>query len=302
MLTKEIPTEILLLSILGGMTVISISLIIAILLYEKNKTSLFSKKEDNDWLFHDFNRKFYDFFYGGRPPKGSMLGINVEQYERQCEIIHKKPETKQVIAMRMEGLVVFLASMILTYFALEVNTAIAIVLAVSGVAGFYVLFFYKAMDVNRKVKIRMERIKEDLPRYVILLEKAMDLPIEQAIVLTAQKFKSPLSDDLIESSNEAALGASGGWQAALINLAKRYDLDSFSGLVLDITNAYNQGNDIKDAIIRKGKDLEEERIYEVEAQDARTKTLVFVPVIIFKLIPLGALIILPMMVSLSNGI
>ena len=302
-MANSISTEIIFLSILGGFAVFMLSTLIAILVYEAHKnTSVFGQKDKDDWLFHDFHTKVYDFLYSGKTPSGTMMGVKVATFERQCEIIHIKPPTKQVIAMKMEGFVCMFFAIVAGYAALQVNTFIAVAVLFSGVAGFYTLFIYKSQEISKKAKRRMDKIKEDLPRYVILLEKAMDLPIDQAIILTAQKFKSPLSEDLIDSANEAALGVSGGWQRMLINLAKRYDLDSFNGLVLDIVNAYNQGNDIKEAITRKGKDLEEEHIYEVEAQDAKTKTIVFIPVILFKLIPIGALIILPMVSSVMGGL
>lgn len=296
--------EILFIAILGGMTVFVLCLLLAVFWYDyehRLKVLGTDKRDEHDWLFSNFSEKVYDLFYSGKEPEGTMYGINVEHYERQCRILHREPKTKTVIARRLEGLLVLISTMVLTYFALQIDNVIAVIVGFSGAAAFYILYIYSTTDVSRRSKNRLEKIKEDLPRYVVLLEKAMDLPIEQALRVTSEKFESPLSSDLIDSFNEAALGVSTGWQGTLVSLAKRYDIDSFSSFVLDIINAYEQGIDIREAILRKQRELEEERIYDVQAHDSKIKTIVFIPVIVFKLIPVAALICLPMLMSVQNG-
>lgn len=297
--------EILFIAILGGMTVFVLCLLLAVFWYDyehRLKVLGTEKRDENDWLFSNFSEKVYDLFYGGKKPEGTMYGINVEQYERQCRILHREPKTKTVIARRLEGMLVLIATMALAYCAMQIDNVIAVIVGFSGGAAFYILYVYSTTDISRRSKNRLERVKEDLPRYVVLLEKAMDLPIEQALRITSEKFESPLSTDLIDSFNEAALGVSSGWQGTLIGLAKRYDLDSFSSFVLDIINAYEQGIDIREAVLRKQKELEEERIYDVQAHDSKIKTIVFIPVIVFKLVPVAAIICLPMLMSLQGGL
>ena len=296
--------EILFIAILGGMTVFVLCLLLAVFWYDyehRLKVLGTGKRDENDWLFMNFSEKVYSLFYGDKEPEGTMYGINVEQYERQCRILHMEPKTKTVIARRLEGMLVLVLTMVMAYFAMQIDNVIAIIVGISGAAAFYILYVYSTTDVSRRSKNRLERVKEDLPRYVVLLEKAMDLPIEQALRITSEKFKSPLSTDLIDSFNEASLGVSSGWQGTLVMLAKRYDIDSFSSFVLDIINAYEQGIDIREAVLRKQKELEEERIYDVQAHDSMLKTIVFIPVIIFKLIPVAALICLPMLMAVQGG-
>ena len=297
--------EILFISLLGGLAVMVLCLLLAVFWYDyehRLKVLGSGERDEKDWLFRNFSEKVYDLVYGDKEPEGTMYGINVEKYERQCEILRTEPKTKMVIARRLEGAVVLIFTLAMAYFAIQIDDAIAIIVGISGAAAFYMLYVYSTTDVSRRSRDRLERIKEDLPRFVVLLEKAMDLPIEQALRITAEKFKSPLSTDLIDSFNEAALGVSSGWQGTLVGLAKRYDIDPFSSFVLDIINAYEQGIDIREAIIRKQKELEEERIYDVQAHDSKIKTIVFIPVIIFKLIPVAALICLPMLMSVQSGL
>ena len=84
----------------------------------------------------------------------------------------------------------------------------------------------------------------------------------------------------------------------MITLAKQYSITEFSSLVLDILNAYNNGSDIREAVTRKGKELEQSQLYSIEEKDSKIRTLVFIPVILFKLIPVTVLLILPMVMSL----
>lgn len=296
--------EILFIALLSGLTVFIILTLLAVFWYDyehRLKVLGSEKRDENDWLFMNFSEKVYDLFYDGKPPKGTMYGINVEKYERQCEVLRIKPKTKMVIARRLEGAIVLILTLLMAYFAMQIDNAIALVVGISGAAAFYMLYVYSTTDVSRRSRDRLERIKEDLPRFVVLLEKAMDLPVEQALKITAEKFESPLSTDIIDSFHRATLGISGGWQASLVGLAKRYDIDPFSSFVLDIINAYEQGIDIREAIVRKQKELEEERIYDVQAHDSMIKTIVFIPVIVFKLIPVAALICLPMLFSVQGG-
>ena len=80
-----------------------------------------------------------------------------------------------------------------------------------------------------------------------------------------------------------------------MELAKVYNIESFNDLVLEIVNSYEQGVNIRPLINRKAFEIEQARLYDVEAHDAKIKTMIFVPVIALKVLPLMALICLPML-------
>ena len=86
----------------------------------------------------------------------------------------------------------------------------------------------------------------------------------------------------------------------MTRLAGIYKLDSFNGFVMDIIQAYSQGTDIKEAVTRKTYALEQNRLYVVEQEDARTKTLIIVPMVIFKILPLMAIMMIPMLPSIMG--
>ena len=148
--------------------------------------------------------------------------------------------------------------------------------------------------LKSQVENKLFYVSDDLPRFLSLLEKAMDLPIDQAMLVTASKFDSPLSEDLIDSINKVALGAN-GWQETLLDLARTYEIENFSDLVLEIINSYEQGVNIRSLITRKAHEVEQSRMYAVESHDARIKTMIYLPIIGLKVLPLMALICLPML-------
>ena len=157
-----------------------------------------------------------------------------------------------------------------------------------------VLWYLPQKRMESEVADKLFYVKDDLPRFLSLLEKAMDLPIDQAMVVTASRFDSPLSQDLIDSINKVALGAD-GWQQTLMDLAKIYQIEDFSDLVLEIVNSYEQGVNVRPMVNRKSYEIEQSRMYAVEAHDAKIKTLIYLPVIVLKVLPLMALVCLPML-------
>ena len=251
----------------------------------------------DDWLFSGFHETVYHFFFR-KDPDGEVLGLDISKYERACRVLHIVPDPKRIIAMRLESLLLMLLCLILAYLSAGISTMVPVIFLFSGFCFVFLLGIYPPARIKKEASDRIRLIADDLPRFVILLEKAMDLPVDQAILITAGKFRSPLSEDLIQGFHEASLGVSGGWQKTLISLAKQYSITEFSSLVLDILNAYNNGSDIREAVTRKGKELEQSQLYSIEEKDSKIRTLVFIPVILFKLIPVTVLLILPMVMSL----
>ena len=297
---KNMSNDVLALAIISGMTVFFIIMLTAAAFYNSRQEKgnvLTGQSGGDDWLFKGFSETMYDAVIK-RPPHGVMFGLDVAKYEKNCRVIHKKTDTKKTVALRLAGMVLLLPGIALSAL-LASASVVASACGLAVTAGiFFILYIYPSYKVEAEAKSRLLVIQDDLPRFVILLEKALDLPIDQAIILTAKKFSSPLSEDLLLSSNEAALGMQGGWQKMLVSLAKLYGIQDFSSLILDITNAYENGNDIREAVTRKAKELEESQVYRIEERDTKTKTMVFIPVIIFTLIPMVILLVYPMVQTL----
>lgn len=289
-------TKIIAVAFLGGVAVFTACIAIMSMFYDASmKKKKLTVRDEKDWLFHNFHEKFYDACYS-KLPEGKMLGIDVPEYEHLCGIMKLPVETKKIIAMRMEGMLLFLLSIGVSYILTSVPL-LSMFSLVLGFSALTILSFMPYSKLHNAVKARLYQIEDTLPRYLSLLSKALDLPVEQAIEITSKSFPCVLSEDLLECCHSIRFGA-GGWQESLTKLAKVYKLDSFNGFVMDIIQAYSQGTDIKEAVERKAYALEQNRLYVVEQEDARTKTLVFIPMMVFKIVPLMALMMIPMIPSI----
>lgn len=275
-------------------SIIMIGCIIATILYDKlnHKRIIHTgENENNDWLFSNFQETVFDIFF--KNPKSDVLcGISQTEYIRYCQVLHLVPNIKNMVAYRIEAVVISLTLGIIACIVSYSITAIAIC-CILIVITVYLLWILPYATFKTKAENRLYHIEDDLPRFLSLLEKAMDLPIDQAMKVTATKFKSPLSEDIMDSLNKVALGAN-GWTETLVNLAKIYKIEAFSDLILEIVNSYEQGVNVRSLVIRKAKEVEQNRLYAVESHDSQIKTLIFLPIIVFKVLPLMALICLPM--------
>lgn len=263
------------------------------LVYDRvNKKKMLDNSKDGDWLFAGFHEKVFSLFYKDSKA-ASLCGINRETHARYAKILHKKPEFEKMVAMRVEGIMILMACLTIAWLMLG-NIPFTIAFAFIGGISFYILYMFPFKKLQGDAEERLFHVEDDLPRYLSLLEKAMDLPVDKAMLVTASKFKSPLSEDIIDSINKVSLGAD-GWQTTLVDLAKTYDIKVFSDLMLEVINSYEQGVNIRPLINRKAYEVEQNRLYAVEAHDAKVKTLIYLPIIGLKILPLMAMICLPML-------
>lgn len=277
------------------LTTVAIFLLFAVfgtLYYElKTKNHRLAKKEKGDWLFSDIHKIIFDMVYG-KSTSEKLCGIDRTEYLRQCKIIHQKPDLETMVAMRLEAVIIAFA---LCALGVAMSYSLIAELACMALAAlaFYALWMLPTSILKNKVSEKLFYVSDDLPRFLALLEKAMDLPIDQAMIATAMKFDSPLSEDLIDSINKVSLGAN-GWQETLLELARTYDIEDFSDLTLEIINSYEQGVNIRPIVNRKAYEVEQNRMYAVESHDAKIKTMIFLPIIALKVLPLMVLVCLPM--------
>lgn len=265
---------------------------VAIVLYQrKQKTRKLVRTDDDRWLFSDFYRSIYHLFYP-HAKSDKICSISRKEYERYCKIIHIKEDYENIVGQRTTALICLIGCLVLAY-VLRSSTSAMIAFLVIGTIAFYFLWIMPYSTIKSQVEKRLFHIVDDMPRFLSLMEKAMDLPVDQAMITTARKFKSPLSEDIIDSINKVSLGAD-GWETTLTNLAKLYDLEDFSDLILEIVNSYDQGLNIRPVIQRKAYEVEQKRMLSVEEHDTRIKNLVFIPIIMLKVVPMMILVALPM--------
>lgn len=278
------------------LSIIFLMLTLSCMVYDKtNRSKMLKENADaQDWLFSGFHHMVYGLFYK-QPKSDTLCGISRREYERYCKILHRKNDFEAAVAMRIEGIFILLVCLVCAWLTAS-NILLTAVFALTGATGAMLLYGLPYSRLKGQVEDRLFRVKDDLPRYLSLLEKAMDMPIDKAMLLTASKFDSPLSEDIIDSINKVSLGAD-GWQSTLVDLARTYDIEVFSDLILEIINSYEQGVDIRPIVTRKAYEVEQNRLYAVEAHDSKIKTLIYLPIIALKILPLMAMICLPMLTN-----
>lgn len=266
---------------------------IAVILYEKQKKSTtLNKKADEDWLFSNFQRSIYNLFFK-KSSSESLCGISRSEYKRYCRILHESEQYENIIALRIEAVAISFIFLVLAYSLSFYSIIIEVICFLIALTIFYIMWALPYNKLKSKADEKLFKIQDDLPRFLSLLEKAMDLPIDRAMLVTASHFQSPLSEDLIDSINKVSLGAN-GWTETLVDLARTYKIEDFSDLILEIVNSYEQGVNVRELVNRKATDVEQTRLFAVEAHDSKIKTLIFLPIIVLKIVPLMLLICLPM--------
>ena len=265
-----------------------------IVAYDKNiKGRTLNKKDSSDWLLSEMQDTVFKVFYGKNDDE-TLAGIDRNLYERYCKVLHIESNYEKLVTKRLEGGLLLIICMALAYSFFKHNQIIvSLILAIIGMGAFYFLWIIPYGQVKNAAENRLYEIQNELPRYLSLLEKALDLPVDQAMLITAQNFPSPLSEDIITSITKVNLGAD-GWGTTLVDLARVYDIEVFSDFILEIVNSYEQGVNIRHLVERKISEVEQSRLFAVEAHDAKIKTLIFLPVIIFKVMPLMVLICMPL--------
>lgn len=281
-------------SIIASVIAIILFLIaIAVILYEKQKKSAaLNKKADEDWLFSNFQRSIYNLFFK-KSSSESLCGISRSEYKRYCRILHEPEQYENIIALRIEAVAISFIFLVLAYSLSFYSIIIEVICFLIALTIFYIMWALPYNKLKSKADEKLFKIQDDFPRFLSLLEKAMDLPIDRAMLVTASHFQSPLSEDLIDSINKVSLGAN-GWTETLVDLARTYKIEDFSDLILEIVNSYEQGVNVRELVNRKATDVEQTRLFAVEAHDSKIKTLIFLPIIALKIIPLMLLICLPM--------
>ena len=281
-------------SIIASVIAIILFLIaIAVILYEKQKKSAaLNKKADEDWLFSNFQRSIYNLFFK-KSSSESLCGISRSEYKRYCRILHEPEQYENIIALRIEAVAISFIFLVLAYSLSFYSIIIEVICFLIALTIFYIMWALPYNKLKSKADEKLFKIQDDLPRFLSLLEKAMDLPIDRAMLVTASHFQSPLSEDLIDGINKVSLGAN-GWTETLVDLARTYKIEDFSDLILEIVNSYEQGVNVRELVNRKATDVEQTRLFAVEAHDSKIKTLIFLPIIALKIVPLMLLICLPM--------
>ena len=110
---------------------------------------------------------------------------------------------------------------------------------------------------------------------------------------------SLLSEEFLASIADTQMGAS-NWQEALEKLSEKYAIDSLSDFVLDLINTFNKGASILDSVERQSKDIKKNNLLTMKENASKLSNTILIPILIFKIFPVLALIIIPIIQQLNS--
>ena len=223
------------------------------------------------------------------------LGINIEKYYKNCQLTRTRPNAKRLIVNTIYGFAAFLVSILLSLLVSPVFAAL-------GVFLFFYLVFFEQQRLNSKAEEMKEQVAAELPRFLDILqtELIVGLPIETSIYIICEKFDSLISREFLEALNEMELGIS-GWQQALEKVAAKYDIETLSDFVLDVSTSYMKGVSITDSVVRKTKEVKETHLLNIKERAGKATNTMLIPMAIFQFIPLFVLIMFPTMIQIFNA-
>ena len=282
---------------IGAAILIFIIFLTAMQYSKSNKHSVYGKNNPDDWLFHNFYLKVYSAFFGIKEPEdvAIKLGINIEKYYKNCQLTRTRPNAKRLIVNTIYGFAAFLVSILLSLLVSPVFAAL-------GVFLFFYLVFFEQQRLNSKAEEMKEQVAAELPRFLDILqtELIVGLPIETSIYIICEKFDSLISREFLEALNEMELGIS-GWQQALEKVAAKYDIETLSDFVLDVSTSYMKGVSITDSVVRKTKEVKETHLLNIKERAGKATNTMLIPMAIFQFIPLIVLIMFPTMIQIFNA-
>lgn len=251
--------------------------------------------DGNEWLFEHFFSKLYNALFGPStdPVKISKaLGLEYDKYMLDCVIIGHKPDFQIETMKRIVGTFVFFFSLPVTI--IFYNPVPLVV----GILAYLLLCSYTVRSVHSAAERKKQRMVNEMPRFVDLLLSALEinLPIETAIIQTAENVPCLLSDELKATFAETKLGAK-NWQQALEAIAEKYEIDQLSDFVLNIITAYNKGVSVTEAVSREAYAVRQNALLAAKEKTAKMTSGILFPLLIFKILPLLILLMVPIMIQ-----
>ena len=265
----------------------------------QNRNSRHPRK-NGEWLFTRWDEKLYDAFIRADPVNVlTKLGAKTEQYLKDCEVIRKTDtRLKKIAADRILGCITLGLALVMLVLSGTSGILITLVIACTGIY----LFQAGIPQVSQAAKEKRKQLENELPRFLDLLQTALyiNMPIDEAISITAKHLKGALiADELLSSMAETQMGAN-SWQDSLRSIAARYEVDTFSDFVLYLITGYEKGLSIYDVVNRQAKEVRQYALVSAEENANKVSSSILVPIAIFKLLPLLFIVGYPFVIQLTG--
>lgn len=283
-------------AVLAAIVIASVFFLLLAFAYSREAKKMAARgKKPDTWLFGDFYVKLYSAFFDDQDPDevAVKLGVSVEEYYKPCRLTGDTPNVMKLIVHKLEAVFVLVIGLIL---GLTVNLILMIVCL-------FLALYLNSAETNalkNKSKRLRDEMADDVPRFMDLLKTEVSaLPIEIAINALCEKMDCLLTRELSKALHEMELG-SNSWIGALEQVAEKYNVDTLSSLVLDITTAYTKGVSVEHAIRRKSAEIRTTSILRYKEEASAMTSKILIPVIVFQFMPLMILILYPVIASIGG--
>lgn len=266
--------------------------------YQKKyqKHALNSKQEnDADALFSNWDESLYTLFFKKDPEiVMQKFGIGAKQTKKNCAIAGL-PYRPECIISRLLVSTILLVISAISGFLLHWS------IGAVGILGFFLIFFIPYKRPEFIATKKRHEMLDEIPRFIDMLETALrvGLPVADAITMTAKHLKeTTIAKEFLASIAEMQIGAY-SWQQALERLADKYEIDVFSDFVMDIVTAYEKGVSIQQSVSVKNREIKLSRSLQIKSNAQRLNSTILLPITLFKLLPLLAVIGIPLFLQLQ---
>ena len=253
----------------------------------------------DEWLFADWSENIYNSLFKVDPRIiARRVGVNVEAYTHNCEALKVPQRLEDIVIKKLMG---FLLVAVCGLSGIILRNMWVIFVGLLAAVPF---ISFEIQKTESAMKLKKFRMVEELPRFIDLLQTALliNLPVEDAITVTARNLKETvLAQEFMNAVADAQMGIH-DWQAALEQLARKYEIDPLSDFVLDLVTSYNKGVPIADAVTRKSKDIKQSNLLNMKERASKLTSSILLPVLGFKIMPLLALLCIPIIQQITNGL
>lgn len=228
------------------------------------------------------------------------LGIQTDKYMFNCNLIGVEPNLDKLIITRILAVTIAVLGILIAFL---INTPLISLLIGLATAVITILVFISpTATINDRAQKKKAQFESEIPRFLDLFQTAIkiNLPVATAIKITAESIDGILSEELLRALVVTELGTS-NWQDSLYDIAQKYEVDSFSDFVLDIVTAFQKGSDITESVERQSRSIKSSTLLSAKEQAAKTTSLILIPVVVFKMIPLMIILFLPVIMQILNG-
>lgn len=284
-------------SILLGIAIFLFIIFISAIFYNlEHKGTRYASEHPDDWLFHDFDSKMYSAIYGYEKPDtvANKFGIKTEKYYQSYSLVRKQPDMKRMVMRYTYAIILLTICGVLSIVS-------SMYFMPCGILGFFILVGYEQMTLNAKAESMKAQIADELPRFLDLLQAELQIgmPIENAMLVICEKFPSLISTEFLRALSESQMGAS-GWQQAMEDVAARYDEETLSDFVLNVSTSYTKGVSIAATVSRKAEDIRETHVLAVKERAGKVTNTILLPMAIFQLMPMIVFLIIPILSELTG--